>query len=828
MGGEREDEAREVVCSLEESVSPLEGQSLQGEFKCSLAVTKEYYSFRLNRSDYIAGIPDDEVLLDPILTEEAILNGKLLDYSLPENQLPDKIPATFATSNIKEDSCKSSGKFLIEGTLSKEITSDLRFSIPLTYPDGISADCNLLTKEKGESQISCQVDRNIEGDSVIFEQMIIKDGAEEVMNLGGLASSDSITCANGLLGEAEKKLDVKISFRQVSHLESNGVNGFNFFFAAFANANLNAGHKIIMKIYVLIGEIKKEKEAECILQDDVQIQEGKQVQGNYKCEAKVEEEEYKEIDFNNTEAIKIATDNPEVGGLNDEDGNLSPLETDISINETNDKIEANETITELGECLDYSVEENINKEPPSLEIVSVSEIQQARGKVILKGKFSDDIEEETTFELPLTYPQIGFKCKVESAKKDEEVEFTCKNQQKFKLVKQFVFEPRLLKKKFKEELFIKPNKFDLPESIACEDYNTLKYQRTKIRQKADFSFLQLSNFRPIGRQVRFFFGAIKAFPTFVFQPFTIFIHVRIQVNALRQLASSSSGALPDPSGDLPVICELKGSSSTAGGFDCTSDPAQGTPLGMEISEDSPIAGLPDPADPDKIPAKEDYSDVSKLQEIDNLPTINIDEIEGSNCEESGDYTIDGTIENNGKLDELEGINIPFSSPDSAGRCDIKVNGKKVHMDCHNKEKFTVSPILFEQNIIKDSDGKVLFVLQNYTNLKSFACALSVNSVAAKPQSSSPTGSSNNSGNTPVPSTQYPQGNSENTRRYYKNSESGGLKGGAIAAIIISIIAAIAIFAGVLLYCMKNTKPPMENSFNNSTIDKIAAVPNTNN
>jgi hypothetical protein len=819
MEGEREEETKEVGCSLKEDVLPQEGESLQGTFECSLAVSKEYYSFRLNYSDDIAGIPDDEVLLDPKLTEEAIRDGLLLDYSLPENQAADKIPATFTTINIKEDTCKSNGKFLIEGTLSKEITSDLRFTIPLIYPDGISADCNLLTKEKGESQISCQVDRNIEGDFVVFEQTIIKDGPSEIMNIGGLASADNLTCANGLLGEAEKKLDVKVSFRQVSHLESNGVNGFNFFFAAFANANLNAGHKIIMKIFILIGEIKKEKEVECTLQSDVQIQEGKQVQGNYKCEAKVSEEEYKEIDFNNTEAIKVAPDNPEIGGVNDEDGNLSPLETDISINETNEKNEANETMTELGECLDYSIEENINKEPPSLEIASVSEIQEERGKVILIGKFSGDIEEETTFELPLSYPITGFKCKVESAKKDEEVEFTCKIQQKFKLVKQFVFEPRLLKKRFKEELFIKPIKFDLPRPIACEDYNALKYKRTKIRQKADFSFLQLSNFRPIGPKVGFFFGAIKAFPTFVFQPFTIVIHIRIQINGSRQLASQSSQ-------DLPVTCNLKGQSSTAGGFDCTSnDDVQGAPLGMEVSEDSPIAGLPDPADPDKIPATDDYSDVNKLNEIDNLPNIEIDEIDGTNCGESGDYTIKGTIVNNGKLADLEGIDIPFSSPDSVGRCDIKVNNKDVQMNCHNKEKFTASPILFEQNIIKDSQGKALFVLQKYTNQKSFACALSVNSVAAKSQSSS---TSSPSDQTNDPSTQSPQGNSENIRHYYKNSESGGLKGGAIAAIVIAIVAAIAIFAGVLLYCTKNTKPPVDNSFNNSTIDKIAAVPNTNN
>ena len=50
------------------------------------------------------------------------------------------------------------------------------------------------------------------------------------------------------------------------------------------------------------------------------------------------------------------------------------------------------------------------------------------------------------------------------------------------------------------------------------------------------------------------------------------------------------------------------------------------------------------------------------------------------------------------------------------------------MTCHNKEKFTTSQILFEQNTIKDSEGNPLFILNSYTNLKSFGCVISENSV----------------------------------------------------------------------------------------------------
>ena len=471
MSGEREDDTREVTCTLSEEVKPNEGQSLQGTFECSLSgLTEEYYSLRLNSSDSVSGLPNDEVLLDPELTSESIESGKLLDYSLEENQSEDKIPATFSVTSINEDTCGSNGKFLIEGSLSKEIVNDLSFTIPLIFPDGITASCTLLNKAAGTSQISCQVDRNIDASNIVFEQTIIKDGALEVMNLEGFSSEATITCSNGVLAEAEKKTNVNVSFRQVSHLELNGVNGFSFFFASFANQNLPTSTTLTMKITVLIGQTKKDKKAICTLQNTVPIQGGNQVQGSFSCQVSVEESEYKEIEFDDGESVKISTDNENIGGIQDEDDNLSPLATDKAIHDTKTKAEANQTMTDLAECLDYSEEGNINKKPPTLEIVSINNLQQCtKGKFTVTGKFSTDITEETIFTLSLSYPQIDVKCKVNKGTKDEEVELTCKNQKQFKLVNSFVIEPRLLKKKHKELLFIKKKLNELHEQTACED-----------------------------------------------------------------------------------------------------------------------------------------------------------------------------------------------------------------------------------------------------------------------------------------------------------------------------------------------------------------------
>ena len=77
--GETEEHSTKIKCSLESAISTSEGQSTQGDFKCTLSGLKEdYYSLRLNSSDNIAGIPEDEILLNPVLTAEAIENGDLL------------------------------------------------------------------------------------------------------------------------------------------------------------------------------------------------------------------------------------------------------------------------------------------------------------------------------------------------------------------------------------------------------------------------------------------------------------------------------------------------------------------------------------------------------------------------------------------------------------------------------------------------------------------------------------------------------------------------------------------------------------------------------
>lgn len=102
--GETEEDTTEVKCSLESEISTSLGQSTQGDFKCTLSGLKEeYYSLRLNSSDNIVGIPDNKTLLNPVITAEENERGELLDYSLSENKVQDKIPFTSKSQAVKEE-----------------------------------------------------------------------------------------------------------------------------------------------------------------------------------------------------------------------------------------------------------------------------------------------------------------------------------------------------------------------------------------------------------------------------------------------------------------------------------------------------------------------------------------------------------------------------------------------------------------------------------------------------------------------------------------------------------------------------------------------------
>jgi hypothetical protein len=183
-------------------VNIIEGYSAQAEFNCELTDLKEdYFSLRFNYSDFISGIPTDEILLNPDLTNDAINSGKIYDYSNVDNNVENRLPSTFTSRNIKENNIP--GELIIEGTLNKAVENRLKFILRLTYPEDVSMLCSLASFAAGPSSIICKVDKDIHSEPVIIEQTIATYEYYEILVITGIISEKKITCQNGLLREAE-------------------------------------------------------------------------------------------------------------------------------------------------------------------------------------------------------------------------------------------------------------------------------------------------------------------------------------------------------------------------------------------------------------------------------------------------------------------------------------------------------------------------------------------------------------------------------------------------------------------------------------------------
>ena len=778
-----DDQPTEIECSLDSSVEVKEGETKQASFKCEkkdLDKSKVYTGLRLNSSDSIAGIPtDDETALNPALTDDAIANGEVKDYSKPEQA---EIPPSFTFDSMDEQECSKDGKFLIKGTLSEEKKINGQFSIPLTYPEGITLTCSF-----EDQDIQCIADKELD-DSVIIEQMVISEGGEELFILQKVIQ-DSMSCANGLKVQAEEKTNVAVSFRQVCKIEEK-PSGFSFFFFALVNKNLPQSYVLEINVIVMIGGSPVEKVAKCTLKEAVTVT-GSPVQGDFECEVALESGEKAE-----TKDLSLSPNNGNIGGcaeLTPEE--LSPSATDEAIKN--------------GEISDFSLPENKNKVPPSFTISTMNFAKCAsKGKIKVEGEFSEEIKEEMTFELPFSFPAAKVKCTVESATAKQKVEIVCKMQKvkKSLMFKQLIIEPRLLKKKRAEMLYVQKANIELEEEgIKCENYNDIKLQLAKRRKEnAKFSFIQIG--RPTGFNFWFFLALTKKLPTVEFTSMTIEVTLTIEKNRGRNLDTVE---LDD---DTTIKCTPNKDQGTENSCPLNCEGKGSNPVAVEF-EDDKISGAPDKVTIDTNP-NPDYSKKTALEEFDKLPSLTVTNIASNNCSNTGKYIIEGTF--TGTLNNANDMTIPFDSPDSSGLCDLEVESNNFKLNCENKEEFDVSEIMLSPKVVYDKSGnEALFKISNdFTAPKPFACAIG-NLTTSEPDS---TISSLIIISTDIINGTEPA--SEGLKRFTKNSKSG-LSGGAIAGIVVACVVAIAIVGAV--FAISKSSAAAAGAANAASVDNTTSI-----
>jgi len=805
--GETEENSRNVSCTLQKDVKPVDNNSMQAVFNCQYSgLTDQYISLRLNNSENIVGIPtNDETSLNPILTDKSIEKGEKLNYTDEKNI--DTIPASYIPESIDQNQCKTNGVFTIKGKLTKEVTLANKFNIPLAYPAGITITCGLTG-----TNLECSVDREI-NDTIILEQIIIKDEANELLNIKGFTSPEVLNCQNGVLNEAEAKSELSIAFRQVSHLVDNKNNGFSFYFAGFTGKSLTKGENIVMKMILLLNGVKTEKEAKCVLQNDVTVGSSGLAQGDFNCEVTLEDSEYKNLNISNPYAITISPDNVAISGcsgLNKEES--SPKATDNAIEETK-----NES-SELAKTLDYSLDENKNNVPSILKINNITDLNKcdSKGKFKLKGVLSSDIDDKMTFDLPLAFPKTNIKCEIEEAKKDQEIDIYCKVQKGFTNVNTFIIESRLLKKKSKELLFITNKKIEFTQEYDCDNFNTIKFQKAKTQKSLPYTFLQMSRPQNMDPSMLFFMTLMKKASQTSFADIILNIDAVIQKSSTLRLLQQTSDIE-----NLEVNCKVKESSTTSGSYGCSSTQSLGGNITKVEINDNSIGEVPELITVETNPSI-DYTLKTNLEKLDSLPSINITDFDGDECDTSGQWTITGDI--TGTLSSADNITIQLSNPDSSGLCKLTVNNNKATIVCENAEEFSTSTIMISPQIVNDKYGTTsLFKISNtYTSPYQYSCIISndwsiphLESITNSTPSVPSTTSTTNYPNTTIPETDIGQGVT------FRKKDSSGLSGGAIAGIVIaSVVVVVAVVVLIILgkkgVLFKNKNNVMSGESNNST------------
>ena len=297
---------RNANCVLEETVSPEDGSQVQGNFLCSLILSSSEQkginisNIRLSSdNEEISGLSNlDEIMANPYRTDLAIKEVKEKKAKNEElNELADivdyleekvELNKIFNIEYVKDaDKCEGTGKFTLVGTFTDNIAEDIKFDLPLTYPNEV-LKCELTkAKKKDKKEITCKASfgfKNI--DSLIFEQRLIKKKNKEIIIIPNklIKLNEMIYCIVYNIVKiplVKQRHNSGISFLQINKFIPE-ANNFNFFLALTRKepkipfkSNYKIQTKLVFPSKRLLRQLAETLngiEAECNLNEELQTE----------------------------------------------------------------------------------------------------------------------------------------------------------------------------------------------------------------------------------------------------------------------------------------------------------------------------------------------------------------------------------------------------------------------------------------------------------------------------------------------------------------------------------------------------------------------------
>lgn len=778
-------------CTLSNDIIGGNGP-VSGQFNCSIENINgnDTDSFVFDKSDYIAGVPNDKIFLNPVLSDIYIFLKLIVDFfSVFSN--PVKRPS-LRISDIDHTNC-GDGKFTLKGNMSDNFTKNVTFELPMSKPENVTASCSI-NETAGNVQINieCQTNSKIDHSQIqIAQNSIFDENKNEIFLIEKFESPTPLNCKNSKIISLERIIDYFISFRQVSNYKLNNKE-LNFKFIGLAFKSIKKGDEIHFKVFLINNNKQITKDITCSSENNVNPADGDYAQVIFNCKADVE--------LDNLNKVVIISSNDVSGLENIQDYQKDPNETDYYINNTKDNSESG-----VGKVIDYSQKSSY---VPILEITSINTNKCInKGKITIKGVFNQDITKKFDFEIPLSYPSSTIRCTAPITKRRLKVSITCKIQKEFYSKEKFIIEPRIIYQKHKELLYIK--KYSSPEmDINCADFNQLEKETSSKKFNSNYTFIQTNNFNiPNPGKITFRIIIYTKQPNIKYEEkLPVKISYNKRHSTLRNLDDDDE--IEDEIDEINADCNLV-KQSDLGYYNCSasaeiSNKSEVTNFYIESDDISGLfEGSSNPIETDQLIENNKTINFNDDTNFNNIINLTISSINKDSCDQNGKFTITGDI-NKSIPDDISNFYIDYLNPPDIGAiCSFDdKNAGDFTMTCFNEDDFVYEKIIIDNQLI---GGKIL--INKAISNESITCQIGDNFTAGS-EYLSIEGDPEDSQNSTI------SDNGVGNQYYSKTKSSQGLSGGAITAIVI-VSAFVLIGVGVLIALIKNgvfsPKPPINNS-----------------
>ena len=452
---------KNASCVLKADV-PSSQDAVQGDFDCTVQlddgeqVPPQNLTVSTTDNDEIGGcdeLSDEEA--SPTKTDAAIEESKSLnnslaityDLSIEENKNNGNItPPTFNIEQIDTELCAEKGKMIVTGTFDKDITEELTFEIPLSFPmTDIKCTVESATANT-QVDLTCKIQKVkkfARFKRFVFEPRMIKNKKKAVVFVKGYKNEgegeeeqDMRASYNEIREQKmKKKKNAKVSFLQLGPPPS----GFLFFMALMKLPGFSPFATITTITYQVSF-----------------ITEGRRLR------ALAEEEKDGQLECSVDD--KSANTNVALLNCKDKAGTVSSVKkmdlADPNIGGTPEAAQV-----ETNPAYDYS--KNLDVDVPQVNITGIEKgTCSTTGQYKITGTASKSLKAGSKITIPFSSPDSSGLCEVTSS--GTTVEMTCENTQRFDAPKEMIILPQMIYEADDTTPYFQiTNSYTKPNAFSC-------------------------------------------------------------------------------------------------------------------------------------------------------------------------------------------------------------------------------------------------------------------------------------------------------------------------------------------------------------------------